>query len=522
MPCNETAAADLDLEEVTSPAALESLRTAWGALWARCPEATPFQTPEWLIPWWDRFGSGDLWVLALRQDDRLVGLAPLYVGAPGDAPARIVRLLGSGNTDYLDVLAEPGLEETVMEAVCTYLQAQQDRWDRCDLLQLRPGSPLLSAPVPDGWTDETAAADTCPILTLSAPDADAAIPDSFLKKLRYYRRRTARFGTLRIEQAGGSTFDTAFEALLRLHGARWAERDGPGMLAAGDVQHFHRTVARGLLRRGLLRLYTMYLDEQVVASYYGFVHRDRAYYYLSGFDPAFGKLSPGNLIVYHAIQEAAREGARHFDFLRGREAYKYRWGAEDQQNQQRRLRHAPLTSTAVARAPPDAPFTVSLSVSIRPCIEDDLPRLEWFGLFTEHREIIRSAFEAQRRGENVMLMADAGGAPVGQVWIDLARMWEKATGFLWAVRVFPWLQGRGIGQRLVLAAERLLRSRGFRYAELGVETDNPRARRFYERLGYRLTGTRQDAYSYTTPEGVHMRIPLEEWVLQKRLESVSG
>src|SRR5438093_11002918 len=70
-------------------------------------------------------------------------------------------------------------------------------------------------------------------------------------------------------------------------------------------------------------------------------------------------------------------------------------------------------------APPWAPFTVSFPITVRICRREDLPALEWFGLFTEHREIIRETFESQERGEAVMLIADLNGFPIGQVWINL-------------------------------------------------------------------------------------------------------
>jgi CelD/BcsL family acetyltransferase involved in cellulose biosynthesis len=47
------------------------------------------------------------------------------------------------------------------------------------------------------------------------------------------------------------------------------------------------------------------------------------------------------LIVAHAIEQAIREGAGEMDFLRGREPYKYRWGAVDRSSYGRTLRPAP-------------------------------------------------------------------------------------------------------------------------------------------------------------------------------------
>jgi ribosomal protein S18 acetylase RimI-like enzyme len=165
-------------------------------------------------------------------------------------------------------------------------------------------------------------------------------------------------------------------------------------------------------------------------------------------------------------------------------------------------------------------LTVPLPVTVRTCRREDLRDLEWFGLFTEHQEIMLSTFESQERGETVMLVADVNGFPVGQVWINLTLKQAQMTGALWAVRVFPFLRNLGIGTRLIAAAEQALRRRGYTGVELGVEKDNPDARRFYERLGYCVTGTAQGEYSYTTPDGMSMQMPIDEWILRKELAPV--
>jgi CelD/BcsL family acetyltransferase involved in cellulose biosynthesis len=71
------------------------------------------------------------------------------------------------------------------------------------------------------------------------------------------------------------------------------------------------------------------LGSEIVASLYLFGHRRCAYFYLAGFDPRFKAFSPGMLLIGHAIEDTILEQAEEFDFLRGRESYKYRWGAMD-------------------------------------------------------------------------------------------------------------------------------------------------------------------------------------------------
>jgi ribosomal protein S18 acetylase RimI-like enzyme len=166
-------------------------------------------------------------------------------------------------------------------------------------------------------------------------------------------------------------------------------------------------------------------------------------------------------------------------------------------------------------AAPSHAFTVCLDVVIRPCREEDLPALEWFGLFAPHRPLIRRTFEQQARGEAVMLVAEANGEPSGQLWVDLERRKLERVGVVWAVRVLPCLQGLGIGTRLLDAAEALLLDLGFAWCELSVETDNPAGRAYYQRLGYRLKNT---TLAIDPPE-LSQPNPRLQWVLAKKLRS---
>jgi CelD/BcsL family acetyltransferase involved in cellulose biosynthesis len=48
--------AQLEISEIDSQQALEALGPEWRALWERIGDSTPFQSPEWLIPWWQFLG----------------------------------------------------------------------------------------------------------------------------------------------------------------------------------------------------------------------------------------------------------------------------------------------------------------------------------------------------------------------------------------------------------------------------------------------------------------------------------
>jgi CelD/BcsL family acetyltransferase involved in cellulose biosynthesis len=102
------------------------------------------------------------------------------------------------------------------------------------------------------------------------------------------------------------------------------------MLAGQRLQAFHREVASGFEKLGILRLYRLVLNEKPAAVIYAFTHRKHTYAYLSGFDPALSKLSPGTVLLAHVVEQAIAEGVHTFDFLRNPEPYKYKWAATDQ------------------------------------------------------------------------------------------------------------------------------------------------------------------------------------------------
>lgn len=316
---------------------LGALRGPWDVLWQRCPEATTFQRPEWLLPWCRELGPEEVLVLSCWSERELVGLAPLAIHHLG--AERVVALLGAGISDYNDVLAAPGAEVAVAEAVFACLLERADAWDLADFGDLPGSSPLLAAEAPRGWSDEVEQHEACPRVILpEGASPDRLFPPEIRARLGRARRRLARAGAVRVDVASEEHVDELLDALFANHRARWEAR-GTGGVLGERLWPFHREVAHGLAARGALRLFGLRLDGRIIASLYGLAERDGLASYITGFDPALAWYSPGLVMLASAIEHAAAEGARFVDFLRGREPYKYEWGAVDRWTYRRRLRH---------------------------------------------------------------------------------------------------------------------------------------------------------------------------------------
>jgi CelD/BcsL family acetyltransferase involved in cellulose biosynthesis len=318
----------LRVEVVTDGAALEGLAAEWDVLF-RAVDAAPFQSPAWLIPWWDVFSPGEPFVVTVRGDGgRLVGLAPLYV-----EEGRRLRPIGLALSDVLDVLLLPELAGPAGAAMTAFaLERAPGPWW---LDELPPGAAGLTLQARPEDHDHVEVASPRVVVPLGQSLSDT-VPARQRAHLRLARNRAARRG-LSAREADADTLPELLEALFRLHGARWGARGEPGVLADARVQRFHHLAARRLLRAGVLRLRAVLVEGHIAGVHYGFHHRDRAYSYLHAFDPTFSFESPGTIVCGDAIEAAVREGARELDFLRGREAYKRAWGGRTRWNLRRVL-----------------------------------------------------------------------------------------------------------------------------------------------------------------------------------------
>lgn len=318
----------MEVREISSIDELQEFRDSWWELYQKCPWATPFQSPAWLLPWWQNLGSGELLVISVLHQKKMIGMAPLCI-QKNDRSQFEVLFLGTGVSDYLDFVCEPDSAPLIMSRLLEHLWSIRNRWDCCDFQELRLNSPLLSSRSLSNTSITRMS--ICPVVTL--PSSTESFMGSLASKLRRSIRQTEKkLSPFSIKQAGFNEVAQAMDNLFLLHGKRWEDRNQPGVLSRPEIQAFHHAAAAAFAAGGELGLYTLCAQGNVSAVLYGFKKLNRFYAYLSGFDPALEDLSPGALLISSVIMDALRCGVREFDFLRGSEKYKYLWGASDTLN----------------------------------------------------------------------------------------------------------------------------------------------------------------------------------------------
>ncbi len=313
------------LEVITDIGRLRQLEPAWSEQISQWCQSTPFHLPEWVLTWWEHFGSGELQTLVAWQDGSMVGLVPCFRHLWQNA--RQLTLIGSGITDYLDpFIAEEGADRTI-SAIGQYLA--EANCDLCDWQDLSATSPLLRLAQMD-QLDVSVAPDT----VCSEVELEANFEQYWMQRSSEMRRNVRRYAE-KAEKIAPLSFHVdddynpeTLDTLFALHTARWKSRGESGMVEANNSGDFMRSASRALARRGVLRLFTLRWCERVVAAVLAFSWNGKLYGYFSAFDPEHEHLGFGRILLSKCIRYAYETGHSHWNFLRGDEPYKTSWGAQ--------------------------------------------------------------------------------------------------------------------------------------------------------------------------------------------------
>ncbi len=318
----------------TDAGGFAALHQEWNPLLRDSASGTLFLTWEWQSTWWEHLGEGELYLIAVRDGGHLSGIAPLYLTTSDDG-LKTLSVVGCRDvSDYLDLIAASGQEAKVYGALLDWLESDEaPAWDLADLCNIRSASPthsLLAEMAADrGYQVHTEVEDICPIIPLRATWDDYL--NSLSKKQRHEIRRKLR----RAEGSGqinwyivNEEHDLAaeMEAFIELHQKSHVDKDE---FMDAQMKGFFHAAAQVLHEAGWLQLAFMEVNGEKAATMLNFDYQDSILVYNSGYNPhKYARLSPGIVLLSYCIQWAIELGRSKFDFLRGDEEYKYRFGAQ--------------------------------------------------------------------------------------------------------------------------------------------------------------------------------------------------
>ncbi len=338
---------DISAAIVHEAARFDQLKEAWEELMERS-DATVFQSFEWQRTWWQFFGKNSkdrrLFLVTVHSADQLVAIAPFFIERltlAGLLTVRCLRLIGHGVSDYLNIICARGYEVTVTGALLSSLIASRNQFDVVTLEDFPNTSPfhreLYMGFISAGFSGSHFQNAQCPrtILNESWESTLASFSNKHRKDISYELRNIHRKFSVELEvTATRHAVQENMEEFIAMHQERWMLAGYPGVFRDTKQADFHRHVALQCFDRGWLFLAFLKLDNRRVAVNYGFQFRETLSTYLNGMIDLgdMAKFSPGKILHELSMQEGIKGGKLIYDFMRGRERYKYALNAADEPN----------------------------------------------------------------------------------------------------------------------------------------------------------------------------------------------
>lgn len=310
----------------------------WNDLVQGSVSDNPFLRYEYQRAWWEHRGGGEwanaqLVLVTAREDEKLIGIAPLFISEYDGQPALLLN--GSIEiSDYLDLIVRMDDHAHFITGLLDFLASSlADSWRGLDWYNLPDSSPTLAALKAEsaqrGWTHLEEMYRPTPRIALNGDF------DEYLSRVEKKQRHEIRRKIRRAEESerGVRWFisdmadvDAEIDAFLGL-----MEQDQG---KAGFLQESMRDQMRAVIRtaheNSWLWLAFLEADGQRIAAALNFDYNNKLWGYNAGVNRAFMDLSPGWVLLGYVLQWCCENKRTEFDFMRGDEEYKYRFGAVNQ------------------------------------------------------------------------------------------------------------------------------------------------------------------------------------------------
>ncbi len=305
---------------VERTSSLADLEQAWRRL--ADESRNVFATWEWAANWWRHQSGGQRLLLVTgRVGGEVVAIVPLVTDDHG--PLRILRFVGHGATDQLGPICRPEDRSVAATTLRSILAGGGVRWDVL-LAERMQGD--------EGWPEllgsRAVRRAPSPVIRFCGRSWDEYLDDLSRKQRREIRRKERRLladHLVRIRLADDrDRLGADLDSFFALHQARWRDRS-----SLARKEQLLRDFAADAFARGWLRLWLMEIDGHLAAARFDLRFQDVYFAYNAGRDPAFARESPGLVLRAHTIRHAIDDGATEYRFLRGGEAYKYRFTDDD-------------------------------------------------------------------------------------------------------------------------------------------------------------------------------------------------
>lgn len=331
----------MQIEIIKTSEQLDKLSDEWNQLLSCCSAShVPFLRHEYISTWWKTLGGGEwqqgeLFTLVGRNENGdMLGIAPMFFSTNKDNQKALLLLGSIEISDYLDLIVSEDQLGGFVDAIFNRLETDSAiQWQALDFYNIPESSPTLktieAAAKQRGWRYSQESLQPCPYIPLPG-DWENYLANIDKKQRHEIRRKMRRAENYELPVRwyfveDESILDQEIDEFLELM-AQDPEKD---KFLTQIMRSQMRSAIHAAFKTGWLQLAFLEIDGQKIAGYLNFDYDDHIWVYNSGMRFEYREISPGWVLLGYLLKWANDNQRKSFDFMRGDEDYKYKFGAID-------------------------------------------------------------------------------------------------------------------------------------------------------------------------------------------------
>ncbi|HKY56234.1 MAG TPA: GNAT family N-acetyltransferase [Anaerolineales bacterium] len=317
--------------------------SAWNTLVEQSITDTPFSRYEYLSEWWKTRGGGEwnveaaspgrppvLVLVSAVENEQMIGIAPLFI-AEYEGQQTLLLVGSIEISDYLDLIVREQDVSRFLSGLFDFLTLSSPAtWSTIDWYNLPDSSPTLAALKTEsekrGWIHHEEIYHPTPRIPLTGSF------DEYLSRLDKKQRHEIRRKMRRAAESDlnvrfvivdkNADIDSEINAFFHL----MTQDPNKANFLTPLMREQMTVTIRTAFEQGYLWLAFLEVGGTKVAASLNFDYKNKLWGYNSGVSSEHRELSPGWVLLAHTIQWCCENGRYEFDFMRGDEEYKYRFG----------------------------------------------------------------------------------------------------------------------------------------------------------------------------------------------------
>lgn len=291
---------------ITTIQELESIAPEWNQLWDQSAVSLPTVRAEGVAAWVRRFGDNNLYIPTVWHGEQLVAALPL-VKQRFKKIFRGLAMTSNGWGISGDLLLSPTFEPRLLcEQIIEQIEQAPAEFVVLDEIAISEKR----------WQSLVTALEHSELVVRIAESHAIAVTDvfqdweSYQKSWSSNHRHSVKKAIKRLSQVGSvsatchrkfvdpSRLEKLVTDCFKVEHSSWKGKQGTSAIACSTLDYFLEE-ARIVSSQRRLDLWTLTLDEKVIAFEYCYNSKGTVHSNKISFDPAFSKYSPGNILRFY-------------------------------------------------------------------------------------------------------------------------------------------------------------------------------------------------------------------------------